>query len=1060
MPKYTDEQIQRAKNVDVKEFLEKTEGYTFEGHGKFLKCQNPQRTNQPSSLSIDTSINRIYYNSVTGNRPLSAIDWCMKIQNMDFQTTMQVVLGENPQGERVQMPKYNQYKPQTKTAEEKNLVLSEKSDTTRHVSAYLTKTRGIPQNIVNDCLEKKLIYEDIRNNAVFVGYDSENKVPKYAARRGTFTPDGKEPFKRDCTGSDKRFAFRLEGNSTDTIYVAEAAIDVLSLATLEDKFNGTGAYKEKTYISTGGAGIDNAVEQFCNTHKVKTINICFDNDEAGKNGMEKTMEKFREKGYIVNDMRAKFAHDYNDELVSFNNDPNFYSKPPDAVKNTEQDSEIIDDELDEEPRSLDELMYYASQLEDEDYVPFDDYYIPDEHYENRYSDYRKDKEEPMNFENTATPQTEDKRMAEIPADNTSPPISDITTTEPEEKAIKPDVSIQSEGQPKAAIRHETVTAAMNQAEPEKTVTTHLNITPPIPDKPMIKPEKKPIRPDVQSEERHKSIASDISADKKITEKPKEPVRSENKSVIFGNVPFSKISEKQQLNNISAESAPFLFARLQQENIGFSGKFTENGLTVICSQKDISKVKNILLEEKTISNIQKEPENTVKLQKEMPKASLTTAVSENELFNMSDSQKTNTLLGAIRNRQETKRADLLDRIDKADGKIALRQDKIAKLENKISDIEMSIKTSEAFKRVFRNTPIAALIEKKIEKKRVKIAVIRKDKIPKQQEKIQLQNNKKNRLKSKLGKVNHKIDKIDKLQNFISAISSKDKMIRHKGFVTGLNELSDIHRQRLENKLEKKYNAIDMLSARISSPELSNSERLEINRNIQNLKFKAEKISDKISSVVKLNKDLADMQNGRYTEKEIDTAIENTVDKMYQVNDKGGIVNNLISQTVESGSEAISKVAEKNHIRSNDILRPTITHERTPSDREPDVNENAEQKIILAVASITGIPTAELNRLPVEVKSDIISEFKENNGNMSSEKLTERICNIADIEPPKQDKISESTVSKSIKKEKTVKDFDNPLFSRSVIMSEAYTPKSSKTQDDKTRDEHKKDFDQSI
>ena len=74
MPKYTDEQIQRAKNVDVKEFLEKTEGYTFEGHGKFLKCQNPQRTNQPSSLSIDTSINRIYYNSVTGNRPLSAID--------------------------------------------------------------------------------------------------------------------------------------------------------------------------------------------------------------------------------------------------------------------------------------------------------------------------------------------------------------------------------------------------------------------------------------------------------------------------------------------------------------------------------------------------------------------------------------------------------------------------------------------------------------------------------------------------------------------------------------------------------------------------------------------------------------------------------------------------------------------------------------------------------------------------------------------------------------------------------------------------------------------------
>lgn len=74
----------------------------------------------------------------------------------------------------------------------------------------------------------------------------------------------------------------MEGKSTDTVYVAEAAIDALSLAALEDKFNGSGAYKEKTYISTGGAGIDNALEQFCKTHDVKTINICFDDDDAGK----------------------------------------------------------------------------------------------------------------------------------------------------------------------------------------------------------------------------------------------------------------------------------------------------------------------------------------------------------------------------------------------------------------------------------------------------------------------------------------------------------------------------------------------------------------------------------------------------------------------------------------------------------------------------------------------------------------------------------------------------------------------------------------------------------
>ena len=37
MPKFTDEQVERAKNVDVRTFLEKTEGYVFQQHGRYLK---------------------------------------------------------------------------------------------------------------------------------------------------------------------------------------------------------------------------------------------------------------------------------------------------------------------------------------------------------------------------------------------------------------------------------------------------------------------------------------------------------------------------------------------------------------------------------------------------------------------------------------------------------------------------------------------------------------------------------------------------------------------------------------------------------------------------------------------------------------------------------------------------------------------------------------------------------------------------------------------------------------------------------------------------------------
>ena len=226
MPKFTDEQVERAKNVDVRTFLEKTEGYVFQQHGRYLKCQNPEQTGQPSSLTVDTNLNRIFYNSETGKKPLSALDWCKEIRDLDFQSSMQLILGESPHGERAEKPKFHQHISEPISNVSKELNLPEKSDTSKNVYAYLTKTRGIPANIVNDCLKNGTIYQDERKNAVFVGYD-DNKQAKYAARRGTFTPDGKEPFKRDCSGSDKKFAFKLEGKSTDTVYVAEAAIDAL-----------------------------------------------------------------------------------------------------------------------------------------------------------------------------------------------------------------------------------------------------------------------------------------------------------------------------------------------------------------------------------------------------------------------------------------------------------------------------------------------------------------------------------------------------------------------------------------------------------------------------------------------------------------------------------------------------------------------------------------------------------------------------------------------------------------------------------------------------------------
>lgn len=1014
MPKFTDEQIERAKNVDVRTFLEQTEGYTFQKSGKYLKCQNPERTGQPSSLTVDTSMNRIFYNSETGNRPLSALDWCKEIKKLDFQSSMQLVLGENPQGERAEKPKYQQHKSEPANYEPKNLELSERSDTSKNVYAYLTKTRGIPANIVNDCLNNNLIYQDTRKNAVFVGYDSNNSTPKYAARRGTFTPDGKEPFKRDCTGSDKNFAFRLEGKNTDTIYVTEAAIDALSLAALEDKFNGSGAYKEKTYISTGGAGIDNAVEQFCKTHNVKTINICFDDDEAGKNGMEKIMEKFREKGYEVNDMRASMAHDYNDELLAYNQNPSFYSEPPLTVRKVNENVRKEKTEKIQPPPNIQE-SYPEPPINEAD-IPPEDY----------YSGY-------------------------IPSDE-EPPLPPIY--EEERIDIMPEISESKQQEQETPTEENTIqTEPENEAQPvQEQSTNQPEITAPPP----------------QNEEQEQTTSQS--------------------SVIFGNTSYSKIPNKEYITNIEPSISVNLFNRLQQDNIPFSGKFTESGILVIVSKENAEKANAIIREETALIRKKEEQEivvpvtpNVPKEEKAKPEQPVIPAenpivkpepVSEKEISSMSQEQKVNFLLASIKDRQEDKRADLLDKIDRIDSKIADRQERIDKLNNKISDIEASLKTSAAFKRAFGNTIIGSLIDSNISKKQAKIEKIRNEKIPKHKDKIKAQTAKKSKATAKLGKVNRKIDKLDKVQDFFIALGSKNKEERHQGFVTGLENLSDFRRESLENKLHKTETKIDRLSADYSSPDISNRERLEIKKTIRSLKSKTADISAKIEELNKLHSDLDDMRNGKFTEAEVETAVNKTADKISErlenADNQGekGIINTVVATSVESGSEAISEVTAEKAMEQEEKAKPSIERERTPEEREPDVSKTKELDILTMAAVITGINISELNRLPQEIKADIIAEFQENNGNISTEQLAERICEIADIEPPKDLKPQEQPLQPQETKEKenTVNvppekpkehetSKDEPLFSRSKVMSDDFKPTSEKSQEDIERDKSK-------
>ena len=210
----------------------------------------------------------------------NAIDYLMKTEQLEFNDAANLLLKQLQN----KVPTIEQQPTKPK---EKHIIIPEKNTASDNVISYL-KSRGIDEEIIKECIEKHLIYEEKHyHNAVFVGYDEFGNI-KYAGCRST----NETIFKQDATGSDKSYSFRLESNTkTDTIYIFEGAIDALSYATFL-KLYGIN-YKEKTLISLAGvyqpssdiskSKIPLAIQRYLDKHpETKNIFLCFDNDKAGR----------------------------------------------------------------------------------------------------------------------------------------------------------------------------------------------------------------------------------------------------------------------------------------------------------------------------------------------------------------------------------------------------------------------------------------------------------------------------------------------------------------------------------------------------------------------------------------------------------------------------------------------------------------------------------------------------------------------------------------------------------------------------------------------------------
>jgi hypothetical protein len=241
----TPEQIERAREVDLVEYLHRTEPGNI-----VSSAPGEYRLVDHDSLKIS---NGKFHWISRGTGGTNVIDYLVKVRNFEFKEAVRELVGDDyslddskdkSKSKRGRPPpdKYGaepSKQPEQKVADRPfNLPPSAKHN--NDVIKYL-KGRGIEEKIILNCIDKKLLYQSARRNCVFVGYDDKN-TPKFACERGI-----RSNFKKDVAGSKKAFSFCMppitadsQGHSSpnpqsalNRLYVFESPIDCLSHANLE-----------------------------------------------------------------------------------------------------------------------------------------------------------------------------------------------------------------------------------------------------------------------------------------------------------------------------------------------------------------------------------------------------------------------------------------------------------------------------------------------------------------------------------------------------------------------------------------------------------------------------------------------------------------------------------------------------------------------------------------------------------------------------------------------------------------------------------------------------------
>jgi hypothetical protein len=301
MPGVSEEQIERAKQVGILEYMQR-----HEPHNLIRDGPNRHILRDHDSFVISNGM-WYWFSRGYGCKTGTALNYLTDVRGMDFVSAVQALcddasLSFTPAPQKPPPPK-------------KKFALPPRNRNNDRVIAYL-RGRGIDKGLIDACIASGSLYESYEktghHNCVFTGRNEKGRI-RFACTRSV-TGD----FRRDLDGSDKRHGFLLPPAAPEgrhRLAVTESPIDALSHQTLWKLGLGI---PDCWRLATGGNSAL-AVEHFLKRHpEVEECVVCTDADEAGERLGEKiallVIENEEFSHIAVNRAAPNPRKDYNDML--------------------------------------------------------------------------------------------------------------------------------------------------------------------------------------------------------------------------------------------------------------------------------------------------------------------------------------------------------------------------------------------------------------------------------------------------------------------------------------------------------------------------------------------------------------------------------------------------------------------------------------------------------------------------------------------------------------------------------------------------------------------------